>query len=59
MRKRRAKIRHGARSGITSFTSSPRLGLPEQCPKLAQDLRRGRAVAFERLDPREPLEDGA
>ena len=54
-----AKIRDRARSGITSLPSSPHLRLPEQRPQLVQDVRRRRTVAVERLDPREPLEDGA
>jgi len=54
-----AKIRDRSRSGITALPPRPRLRIPEQGPQLVQDVRRRSTVAGERLDPCEPLENGA
>ena len=56
---RRPQILDRPRSRVTAVGAGPRLGLAQECSKLRDQLSRRSAVAVERLDALEPLEDGS
>jgi hypothetical protein len=57
MSERRSKLADGLGARLTSFLSSPRLGLGQEQPELVEELLGGRPVPLERLDPRQPSEN--
>ena len=58
MRERRSDARSGRLRPLVSLLSRPGFRLAGKEPQLGQDLERRSTASLERIDPREPLDDG-